>query len=306
MAKIDRIQVEICTHKRAGELAMLLTSLMYQTYQDWDLILLDGHKESPIRNQKYINDILIRMKLQGHGVKYIVQQVRKGISNARNIAVEAAFPSEWHLRIDDDSVLDPMYIEKLFNIIYEGQPSWNKTWDGELVFTDWKLEDIGIVGGIVPYFGGPILYRNSEKLGNLFERITYNNGKIEVTDYGGNHWYPKIILPSHHIRSSYLFRKSLWDKVNGFSEDMGGMVSGYREETDFCIKAAYEGYKFFVDTSAIAWHIRSASGGVKPETPNPMQAQQEYAQAVQINENHFQRKFMRLYRKKGDPYAQWR
>ena len=282
---MDRLEVEICSYKRTAELAMLLVSLYYQTFRNFDLIVVDGQKDNPARNQKYINDLLIKFKFRGHGVKYIIEDVRKGISASRNLAVRSAFPSEFHCRIDDDSVCEPDYLEKLWNMITQ--------------------DNIGIAGGIVPYFGGPSIYRDSNKLGNYFETIEYTPNGIMVSDNGGMQWTPDIIAFSHHCRSSYAFRKSVWDKVNGFSEDMGGMISGYREETDFAIKVAYAGYKIMTDTSAICWHLRTPSGGVKPETNNPLQYQQEYAQAVQINEIHFQKKFQRLFEKKGDPYARW-
>lgn len=273
---------------------MLLTSLYYQTFKNFDLIIVDGNKESPIRNQKYINDILLRFKLRGHGVKYIVEDVRKGISAARNLAVRESFPSEFHCRIDDDSVLEPDYLEKLWNMITKK------------IVTPIKMELVGIAGGIVPYYGAPSIYRNINVLGGLFEKITYENGRIDVSDNGGFQWMPNRIMLSHHCRSSFAFRYSAWKKVNGFSEDMGGMISGFREETDFCIKVAYEGYKIMTDTGAIAWHIRSGTGGVKPETNNPMEYNQIYGEAVQINEEHFQKKFMNKFRKLGNPFSSWR
>ena len=273
---------------------MLLTSLYYQTFKNFDLIIVDGNKENPIRNQKYISDILLRFKVRGHGVKYIIEDVRKGISAARNLAVREAFPSEFHCRIDDDSVLEPDYLEKLHYMLSK-----------KIVSPD-KIELVGIAGGIVPYYGAPSIYRNSNLLGSLFETIKYEDGRINVTDNGGFQWMPNKIMLSHHCRSSFAFRYSAWKKVNGFSEDMGGMISGFREETDFAIKIAYEGYKIMTDTSATAWHIRSGTGGVKPETNNPMEYQQQYSEAVQINEEHFQKKFNRLYNRRGDPFAGWR
>jgi GT2 family glycosyltransferase len=281
----DRLQVEVCTYKRGGELAMLLESLLNQTYKDWDLIVVDDQKEAPIRTQKYINDCFVRIKCEGHGVRYIVQDVRRGIAAARNRAVKEAFPSEFHIRIDDDSICAPDYLEKLMKIMTEGALGI-------------KPEDIGIVGGIVPYFGGPKIYRNTGRLGRFFEEISYVPQGVMMTDNGGMLWTPNKIMLSHHVRSSYIFRKSAWEKAKGFPEETGINVA-FREETDFCIKTAYAGYKTIVDTSALCWHLKAPYGGTRPENPA------EYQQAIQINEMHFQKKFMTLFQRKGNPFKDW-
>jgi len=288
---MDRLQIEICTYKRGGELALLLESLRRQTYKDWDLIIVDGQKENPVRNQKYINDLILKIKMDGHGVKYIVEDVRRGIAASRNRAVKEAFPSEYHCRIDDDSICEPDYIERLMKIMKDGALGL-------------KPEEIGIVGGLVPYFGGPNIRANSNRL-NYFEVINYTPMGIMISDNGGYIWEPEKIMLSHHCRSSYLFRKSAWEKAKGYPEEYGSGVA-FREETDFCMKVAYAGFKILTDLGAICWHIRANFGGLRSDNPNWQQAQMEYAQSVQICEQHFQKKFMNLFNTKGDPYKNWR
>jgi GT2 family glycosyltransferase len=173
--------------------------------------------------------------------------------------------------------MDPDYIEKLMNIII-------------------KDPKIAAVGGLVPLWSAPETIMNTELLKGWFEQFQFTERGIATSDLGGFSWYPRKILPTQHIRSSYLFRKSAWEAVKGFSEEIGGTVSGFREETDFCLKLAYKGYKMFIDTSAKAWHLRSPGGGLRGENSN------EYTQAVNMNEVLFQRKFMRLFKERGNPY----
>ena len=264
---------------------MCLSSLRFQTFKDWDLVIVD-QSEIPSKNYKQISDILTRLKLDGHGVRYVIDQIRKGISAARNKAVmEDPWKNEYIVRMDDDSFCEIDYLERLMKIATEGA-------------LNILPENIGAVGGTVPLLGSPDIIRNTKFLDGIFDKIIYNNGIITVTDNQGYTWLPDRILLSHHLRSCFLFRRSIWEKVNGFSEDMGGSVSGFREETDFSIKLAQAGYFLLSDTGAKAYHMPAMTGGARGNNPD------EYRNAVAINEEHFQRKFKRLFNK-SNPYLKW-
>ena len=302
-----RLSVHVCTYNRVGEFGMLLSSLRFQTFKDWDLVIID-QSETPSKNYKQISDILTRLKLDGHGVKYVIDQLRKGISATRNKAVmEDPWKNEYIVRLDDDSFCEIDYLERLMKIVTKGCDDYVETGEceherkeGECKFSMMGfVEKIGAVGGIVPLLGSPNIIRDTRFLKNNFDEIIYNDGRITVTDNGGYSWLPNKVLLSHHLRSCFLFRRSAWEKVNGFSEDMGGSISGFREETDFSIKLAQAGYFLLLDTGAKAYHMPAMTGGARGTN------QEEYRNALAINEEHFQRKFKYLFNKFGNPYLKW-
>lgn len=261
-----RVTINLCTYNRTGEAFGLLTSLQMQTYKDWDLVIVDD-SEHPIANQKYIADLLNRMQFEGHNVKYIHNPVRQGVAKARNQAVENS-DTEFILRVDDDGWMEPRYLEKLV----------------VLCAAD---EKTGAVGGIVPTAGVPEQWRNVDVLNGVFNRVVLSDNDIVLADDGGYSWDQAAILPSHHLRSSYVFRKSAWEKVKGFPLEYGFV--GFREETDFCLRLIMAGYKLYTDTTARNWHGRCATGGCRSP---------DYAQQVGLCDYQFKRKFLR-YRKQG-------
>ena len=99
-------------------------------------------------------------------------------------------------------------------------------------------------------------------MGGVFNKISYDDkGNIFLADDGGYSWTPNKILPSHHLRSSFLFRKSAWKKVGGYPDHLGQV--SFREETIFSMKLLYAGYALLTDTSAKCWHSRCAEGGCR-------------------------------------------
>lgn len=267
-----KISINICTKDRVTELTLLLQSLRNQTYKDFDIIIVD-ESQTPLFNYHFFNSMVMRLKLEGHNV-IVKRSMSPGVVANRNQAIKLS-ETEYCLRIDDDSICDKNYVEKLYNLIK-------------------KSKKTGATGGVVPMFGDADFVRNSNLL-TIFDEIRFNNeGDItKLTDNGGFQWQPYKILPTHHLRSSFIFRKKAAEEVKLFSAEYQG--SAFREETDFCLKLAYKKYKMFTDTGAICWHLRAPSGGLR--TP-------DYLQSLQICEQHFREKFKKKYKKLGDPFAE--
>lgn len=253
---------------------MLLTSLRGQTFRNWDLVIVDASMPNSILSAPFINAIINRIKLEGHGVQVIREEIPSGVGKARNKALfEDQFKNPLCCRIDDDSIIDSTYLGKLYKLMI-------------------LSPELGAVGGIVPLLAHPRTDRNLNKL-KIINEIKYDTeGNIVfIGDECGYTFMPDSVLPAHHLRSSFMFRRDPAIKIGGFPVEYGN--SGFREETDFSIRMAYEGWKFAVDTSAICWHIACNSGGVRSP---------DYGIQVQLCDDHFRRKFKRLYQKRGNPY----
>lgn len=267
-----RVSLHVCSRDRFTELYGMLVSLYSQSFQDWDLILIDESDQS-IASFKPLRDILTRFRLDGHGVKLIRHEgsQRQGICHARNAAIKADDWNDVFIRIDDDTVCDKNYLKLLVD-----------------AFLHLKEKGINVaaVGGTVPLFGDAITERNPEKVKPIFNKITYKNERFEIGDDGGVTYESDDVIESHHLRSSFLFTREATAAVGGYTE-MLGSVSGFREETDFGMKLRAAGYLLFTVPAAKAWHLHTPSGGVRS---NP----QAYAPSVALNEEFFQRKWKRL------------
>lgn len=238
-----RISVQIATRDRATELAQLLTSLQSQTFKKWDLIIVDGSQPQPLIAFKFIKDAITRIQCENHGVQYIKEEIPLGVCQARNRALyEDKFENPVIARVDDDAILAPNWLEKLSELM--------------------TRKNTGAAGGIVPMWSAPPIIRNTKCLNGIFNRVTFKDGKLsKLSDDGGYHYHPNMILHSHHLRSCFLFTRKAALDVKGFPTGYGS--SGFREETDFSIKLLMNNLHLWTDTSAIAWHNLCPSGGVR-------------------------------------------
>ena len=117
----NRISIHIATKDRHTELALVLQSLRTQTNQNWDLIILDDASGSPLTNAYFLNGILNRLKLEGHKIKMLRNNTSFGCCYARNKCIEEDdFGNPFTLRLDDDILPNPNYIEKLMDVIDAG------------------------------------------------------------------------------------------------------------------------------------------------------------------------------------------
>lgn len=246
--KEERIGVHICTRNRNSYLASLMLSLHQQTIQNWDLVIVDDYSDRPVAKDKHCMDIIQFLRSNKHRVQLITNPTRLLVCKSRNIAMM----NDDHdicCRIDDDSYLDPEYLERLWNIII-------------------KDNKIGAVGGIVPYLAQGFgdgkktmgYVRNSDKI-EFFNHTTCDEKgeNLAWDDMGHYHWYPDRIIQSHHLRSSYMFRRKAIEEVGGFDEWTG--VTGFSEETVNCLKMLDKGWKLFTDTGAKAWHLVAVGDG---------------------------------------------
>lgn len=246
-----------------------------QTYTNWDIIIVDGSLPNPCIVNKSINDILTRLKTEGHDVIFVREEIPQGVCQARNLAIESDFTgNQFICRIDEDSISNPDYLEKLVKM----------------------MEDptVGAAGGVVPLYGSDIIYRDSSKINVINKIILDENGNVlQLGDECWAGYIPDRIIPTHHLRSSFIFRREVLGKIKekfgfgGFATDYSKV--GFREESDFCLKVLSCGYKMLVDTSAINFHLQAASGG----TRHP-----DYNEQVIIADDHFRRK-IRFWHKRG-------
>lgn len=245
-----RLSIHIVTKNRNDCLALLLESFRKQTYNQWDLIILDnnnGITEAKVNQHFLCQSIFNRLQYEGHRVHIIDNSQDTGerdIGRYRNMIIEKdAFNNTIGVRIDDDSILELNYLE----IIENG----------------FKDDNIGIVGGIVPYYWAITQHRLlPAKFNEVLPSWDWTDDCIffyRMLDEKGydKHWL-YTYYESGHIRSSYAYRIDLAKKLR-FPEWTGS--SGFTEETIFCCKVWMSGYKILINPNAICWHLNTPYGG---------------------------------------------
>lgn len=269
--------INVLTNNRVSELSILLTSLINQTFQEWDLVLIDDGSEQPCTNYKFFNDLIGRLRIN-HCVKFLRHAVPDfNIGKSRNEAVKISktIPNnsaKYVIRIDDDSLCEKDYVEQLY-----------------LTFK--KLESDGVnpgaIGGVVPMLEGPNYYR---KLPLIFNETVFSEeGDIlRMEDDGGFDYYDDKLLPTHHIRSSFLFSVKAHDEAGEHPIEYG--PTGFREETDFSFRLRMKGYTLWTLTGAKCYHQKARSGGARihPQT---------YQEFINNNEGLFREKMKFLWKK---------
>lgn len=238
-----RITVHLVIRDRHDSLAILLSSLLRQTYKWWDLIIIDNSEGQKAKDHQLCNFLLKRIEYEGHRVKYFLADPSiSDIGTYRNIALKKereTFNNKFGLRIDDDSWCEPNYIE--------------------LLIKGFKDDEVGIVGGIVPYIRMPKQYALKPK---IFNEVTPHFDWIDnCTTFFRTK--PNEYFEAGHIRSSFMYRMSMIDKIGGFPEWTS--FSGYSEETFFSIKATLHGWKILFNPQAVCWHFAAAHGGGRPK-----------------------------------------
>ena len=86
--KNKRLVIHICSKDRATEVALLLQSLRTQTFTDWNLLILDDASRVPLQQFYFINYLIQRLKLEGHDVKILRNEISAGVSMARQTLVD--------------------------------------------------------------------------------------------------------------------------------------------------------------------------------------------------------------------------
>ena len=246
---------------RPTELALLLQSLRTQTFQDFDIFILDDRSGTPLTSYHFMNCMLNRIKMENHLVFIKMTEFPHGVSKARQNIVDWAMESDYDyfIRVDDDVVLEPDYIEQLFEVIHEGYD---------------------IASGVTVPMVSPSLKRETENVGDVINRIVLNKDGEYIfngDDCGMEH-FDKKIIPTHHFRSCALMKREVHEKIKYAPTVLS--THGFREEQIFSYKAQMQGFKIGVNTFAKNYHQLTPSGGERFPNQNEL---------VKFNQEQFEK-----------------
>ncbi len=286
----QRLAIHILTRQRHPYLACLLNSLLEQTHVNWDLFILDNNDEPyMVNNDHLVMSILKRIQNHKHNVFVIRPKdegTKKNIGISRNILIEASKKDyKWACRIDDDSILDRNYLKRL--------------WTSCMFLTNMKTR-VGAIGGVVPSYAAVKLYKYPPQVFNKIEKTSVPEKWLQLSEkykdesgFKGNEDYYRIsepvpdgvfyyhpnepvLIPTHHIQSSFLFNMEAVIKVGGHSSKY--FSTGFREESELSIKLINSRYNLYTHTQAICKHLWAPNlgRGQEPEQQERQILRQEH------------------------------
>lgn len=264
-----RITIQICTKDRHTETTLCLQSLRTQTYQDFDVLILDDHSGVQLLSSEFATAVISRLQLENHKVRVLRREHSFGVCSARNYLLEKdTYKNLLSARIDDDVILEPDYLERLVNVIKKGYD---------------------IASGVTPPMRTPDVIRENRFIEPIINKIEIDDkGKlITYKDDCGYAYLEEGVYPANEFRSCAMFKKEVFKDIS-YPTNLSSV--GFREEAHVSLLAQKQGFKIGVDVQAKAYHLQCSSGGVRDP---------DYANKVKIDQESFE-KFVKLKIRQGD------
>ena len=223
-----RVTCGLPTKNRHRSLAQTIQSVVFQTYPELDLIIVDD-SESPVdlREDPMFQN-LFRLMNERKMDWRVIYGPKLGQHICHQIIQDEA-RTELIWRIDDDEIAEP---NVLASLVWEMRTKGN----------------VGAVGGLV-LTPPPAVLPNSLKT-NLIAQPDNN-----VQWYSTNGSEQDISV--EHLHSTFLYRKGIARYETGLSP------AAHREETLFTHEIKRAGYDLWVIPLVRTWHLRAGYGGIR-------------------------------------------
>lgn len=252
MCVANPLLITLFSRNRPNYVMQNLMSLSQQTYQDWDLLLVDDASSPAIADDEGVSNVLSRLKSDGHGVNIRRFNQNLGIALARKFVLKGNPETLWKYCFDlnDDHFLENDCIEIMMNTIT-------------------RSKKIGCVGSATPWISWDEwkVFRKYEEFKEEFNIIRKNDdGTIKSLSRETDHIYldnkERVLTKPIKVEhcSQFIYKLGLFNP-DSIPEDYS--VLSFTEETDLCLRIRKAGYKAYFQPNAINWHMMAPSGGVR-------------------------------------------
>lgn len=238
MALID---ILIPTYRRKTGLAITLTSLLGQSFTDFDVIVSDQSED----DNTYLDSIEIStlaraLRWHGHRVKLLRHLPRRGMAEQRNFLLSQSSAPYAHF-LDDDVLLDPPVLERMLCVIqtercgFVGCPATGlgylddvrphqqgiELWEGPVTPEPFEPETLPWHRHVVNNAANPLHLEQQLVKGNAIVRykVAWVGGanvlydRARLLDVGGFSWWER--LPPEHAGEEVVAQFLLIRKYGG-------------------------------------------------------------------------------------------
>jgi len=226
-----RVAVNIVTFNSAGDIAACLESLRRQTFEDFQIHILDNASS---------DDTL--KAIEPFDVEYLVRSpVNTGFCKAHN-ELARRFPSDYVLLLNPDTILSPTFIEELVRAL-DARPDAASA-SGKLLRMDGKtIDSTGII--------------------MLREQRHFDRG-ADQRDHGQFDEPGEIFGPS---AAAALYRRQALDDAAIDGQYLDEDFFAYREDADLAWRCRLFGWNSIYVPAAVAQHRRRVTPERRRELP---------------------------------------
>ena len=211
-------------------LPMAIAAIINQTLRPDVLVIYEDGEHVDLRENSIYKNLFSLANAKGIAWEVIYAQKKGQTLNHDHMSKNAK--TEWIWRVDDDNIPEHNVLEILMSHI--------------------KDKEVGAIGGLV--IDPKQIAMVPPYASNRIEDV-YNAVNIQ--------WFAHPIgspvISVDHIYSTFLYRKEAG--THGYRTDLSPV--GHREETIFTHEMKRAGWKLLIDPSAITWHVREPTGGIR-------------------------------------------
>ena len=238
MALVD---VLIPTYNRKTGLAVVLTSLLGQTFTDFDVIISDQTEEVHAYLDSIEIQTLVRaLRWHGHNVTLHRHLPCRGLAEQRQFLLEQSSAPYVHY-LDDDVLLDPPVLQRMLTVLQEEQCGFVgcaatglhllhdvrphqqniEVWDGSVEAEPFTPDNLPWERHLINNAANPLhLERRLVRDGNVVRyKVAWVGGanllfdRRKLLSVGGFSWWPR--LPREHAGEEVLVQFLLLHKYGG-------------------------------------------------------------------------------------------
>ncbi len=242
----EKIAVAIPTRNRPSYLAVLLASLLNQTYKNF-MIVINDQSDSPVERDDAITDLVTLARNTGHKVKFI--RTTGGWKRHQQAMEAVPGQIEFILRIDDDMLPEPGFLENILK-----------------PFRFFPERPLGAVGGCHPEPHMPPVNLDV----NLADSSWTSTLEEPTWRLQGHHYYndPEVLEVESLNGAAMCYRRSAVEEAGGWAVE-GYSDQAFREENDLSARLLEKYYTLMVTTEALAWHLLAPGGGAREFIKTP-------------------------------------